>query len=94
MSTVFAVIEHSQSYYAFYNELLDYIKTHFSDVKSGVQGDVYIWIRQGEEKVSVDTFSAMQFEIKSDKKSALLQAVIDTIQKKYPVRLCDIPEIQ
>jgi hypothetical protein len=37
--------------------------------------------------VAVDTFSAMQFEIKSDYKSELLQSVIDTIRKKYPVRL-------
>ena len=85
--TAFAVIEHSQSYHEFYDELLDYVKRHFSQVKSGVQGDAWIWITQAGQKVAVDTFSAMQFEIKSDDKSELLQSVIDTIRKKYPVRL-------
>ena len=87
MMTAFAVIEHSQSYYEFYDELLDYIKRHFSQVRSGVQGDAWIWITQEEQEVAVDTFSAMQFEIKSDEKSELLQSVIDTIRKRYPVRL-------
>jgi hypothetical protein len=87
MMTAFAVIEHSQSYHEFYDELLDYVKRHFSQVKSGVQGDAWIWITQEEQKVAVDTFGAMQFEIKSDDKSELLQSVIDTIRKKYPVRL-------
>jgi hypothetical protein len=87
MMMAFAVIEHSQSYHEFYDELLDYVKRHFPQVKSSVQGDAWIWIAQGEQKVAVDTFSAMQFEIKSDDKSELLQSVIDTIRKKYPVRL-------
>jgi hypothetical protein len=44
MMMAFAVIEHSQSYHEFYDELLDYVKRHFSQVKSGVQGDAWIWI--------------------------------------------------
>jgi superoxide dismutase len=83
----FAIIEHSQSYSEFYDELLDYVKRHFSQVKSGIQGDAWIWIMQDGQKVAVDTFSAMQFEIKSDDKSEFLQSVIDTIRRKYPVRL-------
>jgi len=91
MNIAFAVIEHSQSYYDVYDELLDHIKRRFSHVESGVQGDAWIWITQNEQKVAVDTFGAMQFEIKSDEKNALLQSVIDTIQQKYPVCLYDTP---
>jgi hypothetical protein len=87
MSIAFAVIEHSQSYHEFYDELLDYVKRHFSQVESGIQGDAWIWITQEEKKVAVDTFSAMQFEIKSADNNALLQSVIDTIRAKYPVRI-------
>ena len=87
MMIAFAVIEHSQSYHEFHDELLDYVKGHFSQVESGIQGDAWIWITQEEQKVAVDTFSAMQFEIKSDDNNELLQSVIDTIRKKYPVRL-------
>lgn len=91
METTFAIIEHSQNYYDFYNELLPYIKKHFSCVESGVQGDAYIWIMENGQKVAVDTFSAMQFEIKSESNNALLQAVIDIIRQQYPVRLYDPP---
>ena len=85
----FAVIEHSKNYYEFYYELLDYITEYFPHTESGIQGDAYIWIKYNEHRVSVDTFGAMQFEIKSDSKNTLLQDVIETIQKKYPVRLYD-----
>ena len=87
MITAFAIIEHSQSYYEFYAELLDCVTRHFSQVRSGVQGDAWIWITQDGQKVTVDTFGAMQFEIKADEKGALLQSVIDTVRKKYPARL-------
>jgi hypothetical protein len=55
-----------------------------------MQGDAWIWITRNEQKVSVDTFYSMQFEIKSDCKNALLQDVIDTIRKKYPVLMYDV----
>jgi hypothetical protein len=89
--TAFAVIEHDRSYGDFYDELLAYIEKHFARIQSGLQGDAWIWITQDGQKVAVDTFTAMQFEIKSDRRNALLQAVIDTIRKKYPVRLYDPP---
>ena len=91
MDIAFAVIEHNQNYYDFYNELLPYIKKHFSCVESGVQGDAWIWIKENEQKVAIDTFSAMQFEIKADSKNALLQTVINILQEKYPVHLYDPP---
>jgi len=91
MNIAFAVIEHSQRYYDFYNELLDHIKRHFAHVESGIQGDAWIYVTQEEQTVAVDTFCSMQFEIKSDGKNALLQSVIDTIQEKYPVRIYNTP---
>ena len=66
MSYTYAVIEHSLDYYDFYDELLDYVQRHFDQVESGVQGDAWIWITKGSDKVSLDTFYSMQFEINSD----------------------------
>lgn len=92
MEIAFAVIEHSQSYYEFYEELLPHLEGHFACVESGVQGDAWIWIKENGQLVAVDTFSAMNFEIKSDSNNELLQAVIKIIQDKYPVRLYDPPK--
>jgi len=91
MNIAFAIIEHDQSYDVIYNELLQHIKSHFAHVESGIQGDAWIWITEEEKKVAVDTFSSMQFEIKSDGKNALLHSVIDTTQQKYPVHIYDTP---
>jgi hypothetical protein len=52
MIIAFAVIEHSQSYHEFYDELLDYVKRHFLQVESGVQGDAWIWITRERAKSS------------------------------------------
>jgi hypothetical protein len=91
MDISFAIIEHTQDYYEFYDVLLPYIKSHFVCVESGIQGDAWIWIEEKGQKVAIDTFHAMQFEIKSDSKHALLMAVIDIVQKRYPVRIYDSP---
>ncbi len=91
MPKAFATIEHSQSYYAFYDELLAHVRAGFDEVQSGVQGDAWIWIFRDGEKVAVDTFYSMQFEINSDAESALLRDVIAHIGQKYPVRHYDEP---
>lgn len=91
MDTTFAAIEHSKSYYDFFEELLLHIKGRFACVESGVQGDAWIWIKQDGQFVAVDTFTAMHFEIKSDSENELLQAVIAAIQEKYPVRIYEVP---
>lgn len=84
---IFGEIECQQSYYDFYDELLDFIKNHFSNVESGLQGDAYIWIASVDEKVSLDTFTSMNFEIKADiSSSSLLERVIEIIEKQYSVR--------
>lgn len=91
MPKAFATIEHSQSYYEFFNELLPHIRSAFDDVQSGVQGDAWIWIFRDGQKVAVDTFYSMQFEINADEDCALLRDVISHIERKFPVRLYSEP---
>lgn len=84
---IFAEIESHKNYDDFYGELLAFIKVHFKNVESGHQGDAYIYITHDGEKVSLDTFSATNFEIKANAaSSSLLKVVIDTIEKQYSVR--------
>lgn len=35
---------------------------HFSSVESGLQGDSWIWILDGDEKVSIDSFTSMKHQ--------------------------------
>jgi hypothetical protein len=91
MNIAFAVIDHKQNYYDFYDELLNFIKRHFANVESGIQGDAWIWVLQDKQKVSIDTFYSMQFEIQSESNCDLLQSVLKTIQSKYPVNRYNTP---
>ncbi|WP_126452479.1 hypothetical protein [Sulfuriflexus mobilis] len=90
---IYAEIENNDSYYDFYPELLAYIKKCFQDVESGLQGDAWIWIKCNNEKVALDTFTSMRFQIKTDiKNGALVKEVIDTLKKRYSVHVFDEPE--
>jgi hypothetical protein len=92
---IFGEIETSESYYDFYGELLEFTKRHFKNVESGLQGDAYIWITNEGEKVSLDTFSSMRFQIKADVASgSLVKEVINAVKAQYPVQIyCEpIPE--
>lgn len=91
MSFTYAVIEHSQEYSEFYDELLAFVQQHFSQVESGIQGDAWIWITDGSDKVALDTFYSMQFEINSNRQSPLLLSLLDLIQQKYSLSFYDKP---
>ena len=58
---IFAEIEYQKHYSDFHAELLAFVGKHFSQVQSGLQGDSWIWILDGEEKVAIDTFTSMKF---------------------------------
>ena len=92
---IFGEIENSDSYYDFYDELRAYVEKHFQHVESGIQGDAYIWIINEDQKVSLDTFSSMRFQIKSNAiSSTLLEAVINALRKKYSILLYREPETE
>jgi hypothetical protein len=85
-------IESSDSYHDFYCELLEFMKIHFRNVESGSQGDAYIWITSKGEKVSLDTFSSMRFQIKANSSSnSLVKLVVNTLKKQYTVQLYPEP---
>lgn len=92
---IYGEIKIDESYYNFYHELLTYIKNNYKNVESGLQGDAYIWIKNNNEKVTLDTFTSMRFEIKSNvKNGTLVQEVINTLKKYYPVSIYPEPELE
>ena len=85
---IFGEIETSESYDNFYGELLEFMKRHFKKVESSLQGDAYIWITSEGEKVSLDTFSSMRFQIKADVASgSLVKEVINAVKMQYSVQI-------
>ena len=78
-----------------FDKLLTFIKKYFLNVESGLQGDGWIWVINGSEKVSLDTFTSMRFQIKSSQNSReFVEKVIEVVRKKYSVRVYVRPELE
>jgi hypothetical protein len=88
-------IIHNDHYQDVYDDLLKLISSYFVNVESGFQGDAYIWITEKDEQVSLDTFTSMQFQIKTNQQNNLLVArVIDVLGKVYKIDLYDPSEMK
>ncbi|WP_339723613.1 hypothetical protein [uncultured Paraglaciecola sp.] len=92
---IFGKMEYENDYSDFHDELVNYLKTRFEPVKSGLQGDSWIEISENNETVTVDTFLSMKHQIKSSKvDSTLVKMVIDYLCLKYKVVVFSSPEIE
>lgn len=92
---VIGEIIHEQHYVDVFQGLLELINTMFENVDSGIQGDAWIWIFEEEEKVSLDTFSSMRFQIRVEKKDGqLLDKILSILESKYKLSLYEEPEFE
>jgi hypothetical protein len=89
---IFAEIEYQKHYSDFHPELLAFVGKHFSQVQSGLQGDSWIWIWDGGEKVAIDTFTSMKHQIKSPKAGVHVRKVIEILLRQFEVKVYEKPE--
>lgn len=91
---ILAAIRYEQHYADFHSELVDFISANFSEVQHGLQGDSWIWIFEGDEKVEIDTFSSMKHQVKCDSEnSQLLQKVISRLSAQYDLEVYANPAL-
>ncbi len=83
----FAEVRYSGEYRAEHSNMVALIKRFFADIQSGLQGDSWIWIMVGEDKVAIDTFSSMKHQVKSYTLGSHVQKVIDVLRTKYDVEV-------
>jgi hypothetical protein len=76
VAMIFAEMEYPQDYWDIHDELVRHVQAHFSQVESGHQSDSWIWITSGDEKVAIDTFTAMKHQVKSARPGPLVQDVL------------------
>ena len=70
------------------------LKQRFSNVESCLQGDSYIWVLDGAERVAIDTFTSMKHQIKSPKSGEHVQKVIAVLKEKYKLNVYGKPELE
>ena len=91
---IFADIEYEGDHRALHEQLSALLCEHFPRIKSGLQGDSWFWIFEGEEKVAIDTFSSMKHQVKSESPGLHVQKVIETLSLRYKLRVYEKPEIE
>jgi hypothetical protein len=91
---IFAEMAYEKHYSDFHAELLAWVRNHFSNVQAGLQGDSWIWISDGAEKVALDTFTSMKHEIKSRKPGPHVQAVIEKLATRFQLTVHPQPVLE
>ena len=92
---IYAELQYDEHYSEVHAELVDYLKSKFPNLESGLQGDSWIWIFEGDEKVAIDSFSSMKHQIKSSSPQAtLVHKVIDVLSSQYSVEVYEKPELE
>lgn len=92
---IFAELKYEQDYSDLHFELVEYLQSKFSNIEHGLQGDSWIWVFAGDEKVAVDTFSSMKHQIKSEQlNNSLVKQVILTLSERYKLTEYDEPQLE
>ena len=92
---IFADINYKGKCENFHSPILNHIQENFEQVDSGMQGDSWIWIYEGKNKVAIDTFSSMKHQVKTNiKESTLVHKVINVLQEKFDLHVYAQPELE
>lgn len=89
---IFARLQYEQDYSDIHYQLDTLIRERFENVSSGLQGDSWIWITEGSDKVAIDTFTSVSHEIKSARQCRLVDNVMSILSQKYNLQIHDPPE--
>jgi hypothetical protein len=84
---VFAELRYEGRYEDVHAKLSAFLSARFANVLSGLQGDSWIWVFDGADKVAVDTFTAMKHEVKSENHCPLVDKVIAELRESYDVHV-------
>lgn len=85
---IYAELQYEEHYSEVHSGLVDFLKLKFPNLESGLQGDSWIWIFDGNEKVAIDSFSSMKHQVKcSSPQSKLVDRVIDVLSSQYSMEV-------
>ncbi len=92
---IFAELDYDQHYGELHTPLVELLGSRFQDMEPGLQGDSWIWVFEGGEKVAVDSFSSMKHQVKADASSTgLAEKVIGILSTRYQVNVFTGPELE
>jgi hypothetical protein len=91
---IFAALDYPERYEDIHDGLFAFINQHFGRVEEGLQGDSWIWIWVGDDKVAVDTFTSLKHQVKSSRPGKHVEAVLHALKQQYTVHVYPKPEME
>ena len=92
---IYAELTYPSHYSDEHDGLVAALAAAFDHLESGLQGDSWIWIFDGDNKVAVDTFTSMQHQVKSSAPDdSLARKVIEVLAAEYELMVYPKPELE
>lgn len=92
---IFAELKYDEDYADKHFELVEFLKNEFDDIQYGLQGDSWIWIFDGDEKVAIDTFYSMKHQVMSTgSQCKLVHRVLTKLSERFELSILDEPEYE
>ena len=77
-----------------FDEILQSLTGQFKDIQSGRQGDDWIWIHLGNDKIEIDSFYSMELEVKGKRKHyTVAKQVLKKMDHSWIIQVFDPPKI-
>ena len=92
---IYARLNYPDHYSDQHDAIVSCLTNKFARIEHGHQGDSWVWVFSGDDKVAIDTFYAMQHEVKSESDDlAFIRTVIATLAKDFDVIVYEEPALE
>ena len=78
----------------YFDEIIQTLTEHFEHIQSGRQGDDWIWIHFGDDKIEIDSFYSMALEVKGKYRYlAIATQIIQRMKEDWILQIFDPPKM-
>ena len=77
-----------------FDEILQTLSSHFENIQYGSQGDDWIWIHLGYDKIEIDSFFSMNLEVKGKYKYLpVIKRILQMLKDELILQIFSPPKI-
>ncbi len=77
-----------------FDEILQTLTEHFENIQSGRQGDDWIWVHLGDDKIEIDSFYSMELEVKGKYRYIeIAEQIIRRMKDNWILHVFDPPKM-
>ena len=77
-----------------FDEILQTLSSHFENIQYGSQGDDWIWIHLGDDKIEIDSFFSMNLEVKGKYKYLpVIKRILQMLKDELILQIFSPPKL-